>query len=50
MERENLFKVVAQNNSNFIDMVSRLGLKDRSDIAWNLSQYETVHEAMKHEY
>eukprot|EP00593_Proboscia_inermis_P016959 CAMPEP_0171324280 /NCGR_PEP_ID=MMETSP0816-20121228/116087_1 /TAXON_ID=420281 /ORGANISM="Proboscia inermis, Strain CCAP1064/1" /LENGTH=195 /DNA_ID=CAMNT_0011823171 /DNA_START=546 /DNA_END=1130 /DNA_ORIENTATION=+ len=50
MERERLFKVVAQNNSIFIDMVSKLGLKDRSDTAWNMSQYETVYEAMKGEF
>eukprot|EP00555_Chaetoceros_dichaeta_P015117 CAMPEP_0198262072 /NCGR_PEP_ID=MMETSP1447-20131203/10638_1 /TAXON_ID=420782 /ORGANISM="Chaetoceros dichaeta, Strain CCMP1751" /LENGTH=504 /DNA_ID=CAMNT_0043950173 /DNA_START=149 /DNA_END=1662 /DNA_ORIENTATION=+ len=50
MERESLFKVVAQNNSLFIDMISKLGIKDRSDTAWNLSQYELVHEGMKDEF
>jgi len=50
MERESLFKVVAQNNSLFIDMISKLGIKDRSDTAWNLSQYEQVHEGMKDEF
>eukprot|EP00557_Chaetoceros_sp_GSL56_P013035 CAMPEP_0176479656 /NCGR_PEP_ID=MMETSP0200_2-20121128/1857_1 /TAXON_ID=947934 /ORGANISM="Chaetoceros sp., Strain GSL56" /LENGTH=517 /DNA_ID=CAMNT_0017875717 /DNA_START=13 /DNA_END=1563 /DNA_ORIENTATION=- len=34
MERETLFKVVAQNNSLFIDMIAKLGIKDRSDTAW----------------
>jgi len=47
MERETLFKVVAQNNSLFIEMIARLGIKDRSDTAWNLSQYENLHEGMK---
>lgn len=50
MERESLFKVVAQNNSLFIDMISKLGIKDRSDTAWNLSQYERVHIGMKEEF
>lgn len=50
MERETLFKVVAQNNSLFIEMIARLGIKDRSDTAWNLSQYERLHEGMKHEF
>jgi len=50
MERDNLFKVVAQNNSIFIDMVSKLGIKDRSDTAWNLSQYDQVHESLKGEF
>ena len=47
MERETLFKVVAQNNSLIIEMIARLGIKDRSDTAWNLSQYERLHEGMK---
>jgi len=50
MERESLFKVVAQNNSLFIDMIAELGIKDRSDTAWNLSQYAQVHEGMKDEF
>jgi uncharacterized Rmd1/YagE family protein len=44
MERSNLFRVVSQNNSIFIDMISKLGIKERSDTAWNMSQYEKVHE------
>ena len=44
MEKDNLFRVVAQNNSIFIDLSSKLGIKDRSDTAWNLSQYDQVHE------
>ncbi len=43
-------KVVAQNNSLFIDMVAKLGIKDRSDTAWNMSQYERIHEGMKSEF
>ena len=44
MERETLLRVVAMNNAIFIDMVSKLGVMDRSDTAWNFSQYETVFE------
>ena len=47
MEKNTLFRVVAQNNSIFIDMISKLGIKERSDTAWNLSQYENVHEVRK---
>ncbi len=50
MQKETLFKVVAQNNSIFIDMIAKLGIKDRSDTAWNMSQYERIHEGMKHEF
>ena len=44
MDREALFKAIAQNNSIFIDMMSKLGIKERSDFAWNLTQYEQLHE------
>jgi len=50
MERENLFRVVARNNSLLIDMVSGLGIKDRSDTAWTYSKYEGVWEDMKNEF
>eukprot|EP00590_Aulacoseira_subarctica_P001193 CAMPEP_0172432110 /NCGR_PEP_ID=MMETSP1064-20121228/61519_1 /TAXON_ID=202472 /ORGANISM="Aulacoseira subarctica , Strain CCAP 1002/5" /LENGTH=475 /DNA_ID=CAMNT_0013179187 /DNA_START=162 /DNA_END=1589 /DNA_ORIENTATION=+ len=51
MERNALFKVIAQNNSLFIDMVSKLGLKDRSDtVAWNFTQYDTVYQGMREEF
>jgi len=50
LERDALFKLVAQNNSLSIDMVSKFGLKDRSDTAWNLSQYDAVYQGMKEEF
>jgi len=50
MEKDCLFKVVAQNNSLFIDMVSKLGVMDRSDTAWNFSQYENIYQGMKEEF
>jgi len=50
MERNTLFQVVARNNSLFIDMVGKLGIKDRSDTAWHLSQYEGLHEGMRKEF
>ena len=50
MERHTLFKVVASNNSLFIEMVGKMGIKDRSDTAWFLSQYEDLHEGMRKEF
>ncbi|KAL7544234.1 hypothetical protein ACHAWF_007612 [Thalassiosira exigua] len=50
VERHTLFQVVARNNSLFIDMVGKLGIKDRSDTAWHLSQYEGLHEGMRKEF
>ena len=31
-------------------MVAKLGIKDRSDTAWNMSQYQRIHEGMKSEF
>lgn len=50
MDREALFKAIAQNNSIFIDMMSKLGIKERSDFAWNLTQYEQLHEGLREEF
>jgi len=50
MERHTLFQVVARNNSLSIDMVGKLGIKERSDTAWHLSQYEGLHEGMRKEF
>lgn len=50
MERHTLFQVVARNNSLFIEMVGKMGIKDRSDTAWHLSQYEGLHEGMRKEF
>lgn len=44
MEKESLFRIVSQNNSVFIDLASKIGVKDRSDTAWKFSQYDHVHE------
>ena len=50
MQKDSLFRVVAQNNAIFIDMISKLGIKERSDTAWNLTRYTQVHEGMKDEF
>jgi len=50
MDKNSLFRVVAQNNAILIDMISNLGIKDRTDTAWNLTQYDLLHEGMKVEF
>lgn len=45
-----LFKTVAQNNGIFIDMISKIRIKDRSDTAWNLTKYEAIHYGLKEEF
>jgi uncharacterized Rmd1/YagE family protein len=50
IDRDKMFRIVARNNSIFIEMVSRVGIKDRMDTAWNLSQYEDIHDGMREEF
>lgn len=50
LDRDELFRAVAQNNSIFIEMVSKVGIKDRIDTAWNMSQYEDISEGMREEF
>ena len=50
MDKATLFRVVAQNNSIIIDLVGKLGMKDRSGTAWNLVEYQSVYEGMKEEF
>lgn len=50
VDRDKMFRAVARNNSIFIEMVSKVGIKDRVDTAWNLSQYEEIHDGMKSEF
>jgi uncharacterized Rmd1/YagE family protein len=45
-----LFKTVATNNSIFIDMISKIRIKDRSDTAWNITKYEKIHYGLKEEF
>lgn len=49
-EKEALFKVVAQSNSIFNDMLTKVRVKERSDTAWNNAQYDRVYEGMKEEF
>lgn len=50
VDKDKMFRAVARNNSIFIEMVSKVGIKDRLDTAWNLSQYEDIHDGMKEEF
>lgn len=45
-----LFKTVAQNNMIFVDMISKIRIKDRSDTAWKLTKYEPIHYKLKEEF
>jgi len=45
-----LFKTVAQNNSIFIDMISKIRIKDRATTAWDFVKHETIHYGLKEEF
>ncbi|GKY90414.1 hypothetical protein MPSEU_000015200 [Mayamaea pseudoterrestris] len=45
-----LFQTVAKNNSIFIDMISKIRIKDRNDTAWNLTKYQDIHSALRDEF
>jgi uncharacterized Rmd1/YagE family protein len=45
-----LFQTFAKNNAIFIDMISKIRIKDRSDTAWNLTKYEDIHYALRDEF
>ena len=49
-DKKFLFKTFAQNNAIFIDLISKIRLKDRSDTAWNNSKYENIHYGLKEEF
>jgi hypothetical protein len=44
METKSLFKVVAQNNTVFIGMITKINLLERSDTAWNFAEYGPIFE------
>jgi len=49
VDRDKMFRAVAQNNAIFLKL-TKVGIKDRVDTAWNLSQYENVSEGMREEF
>lgn len=49
VDRDKMFRAVAENNSIFLKL-TKVGIKDRVDTAWNLSQYENVSDGMREEF
>jgi uncharacterized Rmd1/YagE family protein len=49
-DKDSLFKTVAQNNSIFIDMISKIRIKDRSETAWSITKYDRIHYGLKSEF
>ncbi|CAD6236644.1 unnamed protein product [Miscanthus lutarioriparius] len=50
MQRKKLFQLVGKANSNLADVIIRLGLFDRSEIAWKNANYAQILEYLREEY
>ncbi|XP_073004803.1 protein RETARDED ROOT GROWTH, mitochondrial-like [Typha latifolia] len=50
MKRKKLFQLVGRANSNLADVIIRLGLFDRSEIAWKNANYAQILEFLREEY
>ncbi|KAI7737764.1 hypothetical protein M8C21_013259 [Ambrosia artemisiifolia] len=50
MDRKKLFQLVGKANSNLADVILRVGLFDRSEIAWREAKYAQIYEYLREEY
>lgn len=50
MDRKKLFQLVGKANSNLADVILKVGLFDRSEIAWREAKYAQIYEYLREEY
>ncbi|KAI3767204.1 hypothetical protein L2E82_17292 [Cichorium intybus] len=50
MKRKKLFQLVGKANSNLADVILKLGLFERSDIAWKDAKYAQIWEYLREEF
>ncbi|KAL9225900.1 hypothetical protein vseg_001775 [Gypsophila vaccaria] len=50
MHRKKLFQLVGKANSNLADVILKVGLFDRSEIAWREAKYAQINEYLREEY
>lgn len=50
MDRKKLFQLVGRANSNMADVILRVGLFDRSEIAWREAKYAQIFEYLREEF
>ncbi|KAK8921646.1 hypothetical protein KSP39_PZI020787 [Platanthera zijinensis] len=50
MQRKKLFQLVGKANSNMADVILKLGLFERTDIAWKSAIYAQIWEYLREEY
>ncbi|KAK4842141.1 hypothetical protein QYF36_016356 [Acer negundo] len=50
MDRRKLLQLVGKANSNLADVILKVGLFERSEIAWRDAKYAQIHEYLREEY
>ncbi|KAL8137761.1 hypothetical protein V2J09_003762 [Rumex salicifolius] len=50
LDRNKLFRLVGKANSNLADIILKVGLLDRSEIAWREAKYAQINEYLREEY
>ncbi|KAK6921969.1 protein of unknown function DUF155 [Dillenia turbinata] len=50
MNRKKLFQLVGKANTNLADVILKVGLFDRSEIAWRQAKYAQIFEYLREEY
>ncbi|XP_065860523.1 protein RETARDED ROOT GROWTH, mitochondrial isoform X1 [Euphorbia lathyris] len=50
MDRKKLLQLVGKANSNLADVILKVGLFERSEIAWRDAKYAQIHEYLREEY
>ncbi|KAL5759430.1 hypothetical protein ACOSP7_017955 [Xanthoceras sorbifolium] len=50
MDRTKLLQLVGKANSNLADVILKVGLFERSEIAWRYAKYAQIHEYLRDEY
>jgi len=50
LEKKNLFRLVALNNTLFTDVIAKIGILERSDTAWKYLEYADVWEGLRDEF
>jgi len=50
MKQRGLFRLVARNNTILTDVITKLGLLERSDTAWKYAQYSAIWEGLREEF
>eukprot|EP00951_Prasinocladus_malaysianus_P037837 scaffold409784_cov23-Prasinocladus_malaysianus.AAC.1 len=50
IRKEHLFRLVAQNNILITEIITKLGLLERSDTAWKYAQYGPIWEGLRAEF